>query len=145
MLAERAFGSKPSDTAAIARTTQAFQAQLECQLGLWGLTQADLDRSAAVFGARFRGTRRRARTSFCCDRSPRRGTEGRESLRAIYEDVLSPIVPDTLTIESALHLAFMKHFDTHALGGPIDIFGMARSTALGTSRVARELATAARG
>ena len=133
MLAERAYGSEPNQTADVARTAQAFQAQLECQLGLWGMTQADLDRAAGAFRARFRrAPESRAQLVLLRPLATSRRLKIANRFEPYYEEVLSPIVPDTLTIESVLHLAFMKHFDTHALGGPIDIFGMARSTALGT-------------
>jgi hypothetical protein len=43
------------------------------------------------------------------------------------------MLPDPISIEAALHWAVHRDFDTHALGGPIDIFGMGRSTMLSSN------------
>jgi hypothetical protein len=41
------------------------------------------------------------------------------------------ILPDSISIEAALQTALVSSFTTQALGGPIDIFGMARGTVMG--------------
>jgi hypothetical protein len=135
VLVEAVYGSEPDFTTGVGRVAQAFQRQLDCQLGVWGLTQADLDCSAAALGARFRQSpESHPQLVLLRPLATVRRLRMENRFGPYYRDVISAIVPTTLTLESALHLAFMKHFDTVALGGPIDIFGMARSTALGTFR-----------
>jgi hypothetical protein len=134
VVAEGIYGAPGGDLErSMGRLVQAFQAQLESQLALWGLTQQDLDRVTAAFMARFRRSPEPPRRLLLLrPLATARRIHLENRFGPYYADVLSPKVPRTLTLESALHLAFVKRFDTEALGGPIDIFGMKRSTALGT-------------
>lgn len=113
----------------------AFQAQLDSQLGLHGITQQDLDRTAAGFKQRYRKTPPNLMPKLVLLRplSTSRRIQMPNRFGLYYADLLVDYMPETISLEAALHLAFMRRFTTEALGGPIDIFGMARSTAMGMS------------
>jgi hypothetical protein len=111
---------------------QAIRDQINGQLGFYGLTQDQLDLRAKLFNTMFREAGTRASTVAFL--RPLATTSRRLFLRnefLTYDDSLSPLVPARISLEAALHLAFVRRFRTIALGGPIDIFGMARPTATG--------------
>ena len=106
-------------------SVQVAQWQIAAQLALFGLTQENLSRANSrklparplLFYLRPLGT---ARRELMPNRFPARfkTTYGRQ------------ILPDTISIEAALQAALVSSFQTQALGGPIDIFGMGRGTVL---------------
>ena len=126
LLVERAavLGSLDFDTY-VKQTIQAAQWQIAAQLALFGLTQDDLSRANTrklptrplLFYLRPLGT---ARRELMPNRFP-------ASFKTTYGRQL---LPDTISIEAALQAALVSSFQTQALGGPIDIFGMGRGTVL---------------
>lgn len=111
---------------------QAFDVQLGAQRGLYGLSQADLDAGTRAFAARFRTEVEPPMLLFLRPLASSKRGRLPNAFGPFYRPLLDTLVgvPHTLTIEAALHIAFMMRFNTTALGGPIDLLGMARGTAV---------------
>lgn len=105
--------------------------QLDAQMALFGLSQTDLDQALKKCGPE--PLAERSRLVYLRPLS----TARRELLPNCFSaDPNAPdkryrLLPDRISIEAALQLALTPSFATNALGGPIDLFGMARGTVLG--------------
>jgi hypothetical protein len=117
--------------------TRAFRYQLQAQQSAYGYTQERLDEGARRFAALFRRQDVAPPSLvFLRPLATSRRIRLRSAFGPAYADQLAALsdLPSVLTLESALHVAFMRTFHTEALGGPIDLLGMARPTALYESR-----------
>jgi hypothetical protein len=115
---------------AVGSLIDAFKYQLQAQQRLYGYRQEDLDKGERAFAARFRQPE--LTLVYLRPLATSRRIYLPNSFGPAYEDLLATLtpIPPVLTLEGALHLAFMKVFRTEALGGPIDLLGMARPTAI---------------
>ena len=115
---------------------EAFQAQLNAQLGLHGWTQKDLDEGTTAFAARYRKDTPPLSLVYLRPLAAARRIWLRNRFGPYYRPLLATMryVSEEITLEAALHIAFAARFGTQALGGPIDMFGMGRATAFGKQR-----------
>jgi hypothetical protein len=117
------------------RSVNVIKIQLEAQMGFYGFHQEDLDAAESAFAARFSSSPGSPPSLvFLRPLCTSRRIPLRNQFGAYYQQLFSgmtsnPIV-ENLTLEGALHLAFMTRFSTTALGGPMDILGIKRLTAI---------------
>lgn len=117
-----------------AHLARAFQRQVAAQRLYRGLDEGELEDHARDFARRYREGRPEPPTLLYLRplRSTRRGrlpNRFGEEHRELFQ--LLDRIPEDLTWESALHVGLMTRFHTTALGGPADLFGMERLTAMG--------------
>lgn len=112
--------------------TLAFDTQLGMQRGYYGLAEQKRDAGVRAFANRFPRTDTMPTLVFLRPLGTSRRIHVDNAFGPYYRDLFAALgpAPQELTLEGALHLAFMMRFRTEALGGPIDMLGMARSTAL---------------
>jgi hypothetical protein len=122
------FDSYAGKTISIARW------QIDAQMTLYGLSQADLDQATYKLEDRaLEPIEVRARLAYLRPL----GTARRGLIPNCFaahvraRDERHRLLPDRISIEAALEVALTPLFGTQALGGPIDLFGMKRDTSLG--------------
>jgi hypothetical protein len=120
---------------------QTFQAQVDAQRRLYDV---DLDkvseagrlydkRNARVYQGSGRAHRHKRQLVYLRPLGTSRRIRVGNSFGRHYARLIAAIgpLPVDLSLEGALQMALGEYFRTVALGGPIDIFGMGRQTALG--------------
>lgn len=113
----------------VADLIRAFDIQIESQRRYYNLDRALVGQRPRV-GAASRPASRSL--VYLRPLASTRGLTVGNSFGSYYASLITRLgpLPDNLSLEAALHIALMEQFATQALGGPVDVFGMARSTAL---------------